>query len=239
MQLTQLTQFTHVAHAAHAAHTAHPQISNKTSDMSDANSLPETLDGANVQLTAQTRQDDWPTNTTDGEFSSQHRVLLDKVDTIQATIDFIKITGGAFTGKLYLANGRACVSFTKFLINFRAVVFRAIAGLPSTMNAASLTEAIFYELRPGDVNTTYVTEFNQLVFDILMNACDEEALNIVLRYERSNNGSQQVKKDGRRALFALMQTYSPVSNECWQQCKGQARGDSVKAGQEHDQPTDH
>jgi hypothetical protein len=25
------------------------------------------------------------------------------------------------------------------------------------------------------------------------------------------NGSQQLKKDGRRALFALMQTYSPVS----------------------------
>jgi hypothetical protein len=34
----------------------------------------------------------------------------------------------------------------------------------------------------------YVTEFNQLVFDIPMNACDEEALNIVLRYERSDNG---------------------------------------------------
>ena len=46
------------------------------------------------------------------------------------------------------------------------------------MDAVSLTEAIFYELRPGDVNTTYVTEFNQLVFDILMNACDEEAGNI-------------------------------------------------------------
>ena len=41
-----------------------------------------------------------------------------------------------------------------------------------------------------------------------MNACDEEALNIVLRYERSDNGQQQVKKDGRRALFALMQTVS-------------------------------
>jgi hypothetical protein len=108
--------------------------------MSDPNSLPETLDGENVQLTARTRQDNWPTSTTDGELLSPHRVLLDKVDTIQATIDFIRITGGASTEKLYLANGRACVSFTKFMINFRAVVFRAIAGLPSTMNAASLTE---------------------------------------------------------------------------------------------------
>ena len=120
---------------------------------------------------------------------------------------------------MYLANGRSCVSFTKFLINFRSVIFRAIAGLPPAMNAVNLTEAIFYELRPGDVSTEYVTEFNQLVFNILMNACDEEALNIVLRYERSDNGQQQVKKDGRRALFALMQTYSPVSTNAGNNAK--------------------
>jgi hypothetical protein len=83
----------------------------------------------------------------------------------------------------------------------------------------NLTEAIFYELRPGDVSTEYVTEFNQLIFNILMNACDEEALNIVLRYERSDNGQQQVKKDGRRALFALMQTYSPVSTNAGNNAK--------------------
>jgi hypothetical protein len=82
-----------------------------------------------------------------------HRVLFDKVDSIQATIDFIRITGGPFTGKMYRPDGRSCTSFTKFLINFRSVIFRAIAGLPAAMNAVSLTEAIFYELRPGDVNT--------------------------------------------------------------------------------------
>ena len=87
------------------------------------------------------------------------------------------------------------------------------------MDAVSLTEAIFYELRPGDVNTEYVTEFNQLVFNVLMNACDEEALNIVLRYERSDDGQQQMKKDGRRALFALMQTYSPVSTNAGNNAK--------------------
>ena len=143
--------------------------------------------------------------------TAANRVHFDKIDSIQATIDFIRINGGPFTRKMYLANGRSCVSFTKFLINFRAVVFRAIAGLPPVMNAVNLTEAIFYELRPGDVSTEYVTEFNQLIFNILMAACDEEALNIVLRYERSDNSQQQVKKDGRRALFAFMQTYSPVS----------------------------
>jgi hypothetical protein len=148
-----------------------------------------------------------------------HRVLFDKVDSIQATIDFIRITGGPFTGKTYRSDGRSCTSFTKFLINFRSVIFRAIAGLSAAMNAVSLTEAIFYELRPGDVNTEYVTEFNQLVVNVLMNACDEEALNIVLRYERSDNGQQQMKKDGRRALLALMQTYSPVSTNAGNNAK--------------------
>ena len=52
-----------------------------------------------------------------------------------------------------------------------------------------------------------------------MNACDEEALNIVLRYERSDNGQQEIKKDGRRALFALMQTYSPVSTNAGNNAK--------------------
>jgi hypothetical protein len=47
------------------------------------------------------------------------RVVFDKIDSIQATIDFIRITGGPFTGKMYLANGRSCVTFTKILINFR------------------------------------------------------------------------------------------------------------------------
>jgi hypothetical protein len=92
---------------------------------------------------------------------------------------------------MYLvANGRSCVTFTKFLmINFRYVVFRAIAGLPPARNAVNLTEAIVYELRPGDVvSTEYVTEFKQLIFNILLlNACNEEAaLNIVFRYERSD-----------------------------------------------------
>jgi hypothetical protein len=102
--------------------------------MSDA-SLPETLDGANVH-NARTRQDNWPTITTDGNLSVAHRALFDKIDTIQATIDFIRMTGGPITGKMYLANGRSCISFTKFLINFRSIVFRAIAGLPPAIKAS-------------------------------------------------------------------------------------------------------
>ena len=70
--------------------------------MSDAASLPETLEGTIVHNT-RTRQDNWPTITKRGNLTAPHRVLLDKIDTIQTTIDFIKIIGGAFTRKSYLS----------------------------------------------------------------------------------------------------------------------------------------
>jgi hypothetical protein len=158
---------------------------------------------------------------TDSQMTLAHRVLFDKVDSIQARFDFIRITGGPFTGKMYLADGRPCVSFTKFLINFRYVIFRAIAGLPVAMNAVILTEAIFYELRPGDDITEYITDFNQLVFNILMyerlrrRSTQHRAPLRALR-QRSTGGR---KKDGRRALFALMQTYSPVSTNAGNNAK--------------------
>jgi hypothetical protein len=96
------------------------------------------------------------------------------------------------------------------------------------MNALNLTEAIFYELRFGDVSTEYVTEFKQLIFNILMAACDKEALNIVLRYARFDNGQQQVKKDGQRTLFALMQTYSPVSTNAGNNAKAKLEATRFK-----------
>jgi hypothetical protein len=68
--------------------------------------LPESLDGANVH-NARTRQDNWQTITTYNNMTPAHRDLFDKIDSIQATIVFIRITGGPFTGKIYLANGRS------------------------------------------------------------------------------------------------------------------------------------
>jgi hypothetical protein len=66
--------------------------------MSDV-TLPESLDGANVH-NARTRQDNWQTITTDGNMTPAHRALFDKIDSIQATIYIIRITGGPFTGKM-------------------------------------------------------------------------------------------------------------------------------------------
>ena len=57
--------------------------------MSDAASLPETLEGTIVHNT-RTRQDNWPTDTRRGNYIAPQRALLDKIDTVQATIDSIK-----------------------------------------------------------------------------------------------------------------------------------------------------
>ena len=52
--------------------------------MSDAASLPETLEGTIVHNT-RTRQDNWSTVTRRGNFTAPHRALIDKIDTIQTT----------------------------------------------------------------------------------------------------------------------------------------------------------
>jgi hypothetical protein len=180
--------------------------------MSDAASLPGNLfEEAPAPTAARTRQDNWATMTVEGTFTEVHRRLLERIDLIQPTLDFVKINGGPFTGKQSTINGRTSVSFVKFLINFKSIIYRVAANCPAQINAVTHSESIINELRPGEENPQFITVFNQLVFNILLNASDEEAMNIVLQYEHSDDSPQSLKKDGRRALFALMQTYTPVS----------------------------
>jgi hypothetical protein len=180
--------------------------------MSDAVSLPGALfDEATVHTAARTRQDNWATTTVEGAFTEVHRRLLERIDLIQPTLDLIKINGGSFVGKQCLVNGRTSVSFVKFLFNLKSIVYRLAANCPAQTNAVLHTESIINELRPGEETPSFITVFNHLIFNLLLNASDEEAMNIVLQYEHSDDAQQTLKKDGRRALFALMQTYSPVS----------------------------
>jgi hypothetical protein len=174
--------------------------------------LPESLDGNVPRPSARTRQNNWPTHTVDATFASvPHRDAFDAIDLVQPTLDFVKIIGGAFTGKAISDTGRGNISFKKFLIILWSIIKRAVLSLPRALDAVNLTKAIFTELRAGEEPPEYITEYNQLVFDVLQQVCDDEALNIVLRYEYADNGTRTRKKDGRRALFALMQTYAPIS----------------------------
>jgi hypothetical protein len=180
--------------------------------MSEAASLPGNLfDEPAAQPATRTRQDNWATLTVEGIFTEVHRRHLDRIDLIQPTMDFVKINAGSFTGKQSTINGRTTVSFAKFLHNFKSIVYRIAANCPVQIDAVTHTESIVNELRPREETPQFITVFNQLVFNILLNASDEEAMNIVLQYEHSDDSQQTLKKDGRRALFALMQTYAPVS----------------------------
>ena len=182
-------------------------------------SLAGTIDGTNPTA-GRTRQDNLPTTTIDGDFTEAHKKALEQIDRVGATIDFIKISGGAcYTGKSHLSNGRQCISFTKFVITFKQMVFRSVAKAPAQTDAVNQVESIFKELRPGEEHPEYITVFNELVFDTLLAACDEEALNIVLRYTNSDDKAQIEKRDGRRAFFALMQTYDPVSTNAGNNAK--------------------
>ena len=111
------------------------------------------------------------------------------------------------------------------------------------IDAPANIDAIFEELRPGNEFPELITVCNQLVYNILLNSCDEEAPNIVLRYQHSDDEAQLLKMDRRRALFALMQTYSPVSTNISNTREAQARVLSFQAVQGHhpeaDRPAPH
>ena len=155
------------------------------------------------------RQDNWATETIYGDFTDPHRRLLDKLETMQFSVDFIKINGSCYTGKQNKAG--TSVSFLKFMLNFRQALNKVVSTCPAATDAAANIEYIFHELRPGEEAPEFITVFNQLVYKLLLSACDEEALNIVLTYKYADDNPQIEKQDGRRALFALMQTYEPVS----------------------------
>jgi hypothetical protein len=190
--------------------------------MSEHGSLPASLDeAAPAQIVARTRQDNMSTVTIYGEFTEPHRRLLERIDTIQATVDFVKMSGTCFTGRQQssTSTSRTNVSFTKFLLNIQACTSRVLLACPAQTHAQEHADNIFRELLPGEDAPEFVTLFNQLVFSILVNCCDEEALQIVLRFKNDQTSPSISKRDGRRALFALMQTYEPVSTNAGNNAK--------------------
>jgi hypothetical protein len=187
--------------------------------MSDIASLPGTIDGTVEMTASRYRQDNLPTDTSRGEFSEAHHRALAALDTIQSTVDLCKITGGSFSGKPLMASGRTSVSFTKFFINLRSVAQRSVSACPAQIGASAHMNNIFREFKPREELPEFITVLNEHVFDILLNSCDGEALNIVLRYHFSDDNPTEEKKDGRRALFALLQTYEPVSTNAGNNAK--------------------
>jgi hypothetical protein len=167
------------------------------------------FDEPTAQPITRTRQDNWATLTVEGTFTDVHRRYLESIDLIQPAKDFFKINGDFFTGKKLTVNGRTTISFAKFLHNLDSIVFRIAANCPVQIDAATHTESIVKELRPGEETPQFITVFNQLVFNILLKVTCAEAKKIVLKYEYSDESQQTFKKDGRRALFALIQTYAP------------------------------
>ncbi len=162
--------------------------------MSEAASLPGSIDGTIEMTASRVRQDNLPTATSRGEFSDAHHRVLTSLDTISSTVDLIKITGGAFSGKSLMANGKSSVSFTKFSINLKSVCRRSVNACPAQIEAGLHIANIFREFRADQELPEFITAaLNEHVFDILLNSCDGEALNIVLRYHYSDHDPLEEK----------------------------------------------
>jgi hypothetical protein len=115
--------------------------------MSDAASLPETLEGTIVHNT-RTRQDNWSTDTRRGNFTAPQRALLDKIDTVQTTIDSIKTALMQTYSPVSTNagnNARAKLESTRFLLD-KATINQQITDFH--VNVSVLEAAMDYKLKP-------------------------------------------------------------------------------------------
>ena len=174
---------------------------------------------------AQPRPDDQPTIAHRSARTRTENLATMTVDTLTtatktklSTIDLYKNLAehkkhcGNFFGTI--STDQTVTTARKYFTVLQNSVLRLCTTLPSAqVEAANIgISNIFRELLPHEAEPEYILEYNQLVFDCLLLTTDGEALDLVLMYEREDNGSNLKKRDGRRALFSLLQTYMPVSN---------------------------
>ena len=137
-----------------------------------------------INASARTRSDNMPTFTVDATFTDAQRLLFDRIDAIKASIDYIKISNGPFIGKRQSAASNStsskCITYQKFIINLKSVINRAVKVLPRGIGATAGIDNIFRELSIEEEPPDYVKEYNELIYEILLGVCDEDALQVVL-----------------------------------------------------------
>ena len=143
--------------------------------MSDAASLPETLEGTIVH-NSRTSHDNWPTvtrrgnyfapqralsDTRRGNYIAPQRALLDKIDTVQETIDSIKTALMQTYSPVSTNagnNARAKLESTRFVLD-KATINQQIIDFH--VNVSVLESAMDYKLEPLELWTFVTSLVNQ------------------------------------------------------------------------------
>jgi hypothetical protein len=81
---------------------------------------------------------------------------------------------------------------------------------------------ILKEHKISETIPAFSKEVNETIFEILSSVCEGEAYDIVDPYNRADDDTS-IDQDGRRAYFALLREYFPISNNCCKVAESQLR----------------
>jgi hypothetical protein len=131
------------------------------------------------------------------------------LDVTKSVINHLKLLGGCFKG----FSSAGTMTDIKFFTTLKNTMLELVKPIRGNVGAA-IVEDLFRELRDDDPFPIYPVEYNELLFKLLVQVTDEEALTSVMQFEVStdiDDDANTMKRDGRRAYFVLLQTHMPES----------------------------
>ena len=163
-----------------------------------------------VPTSSRNRCENKPTVTITDSLTPQQLTAVSDIDLIKFAMDQIKMNQNClFTGQK--TDGR--VSFRKFHASLKRTFKRALESLPRAHFRALQNEGdnLLREYQAHEQIPIFVDELNRLLFDLIAQTTDGEALDAIMTCEYSDDGARTITMDGRRALFILLQMFDPVS----------------------------
>ena len=155
------------------------------------------------------RRDNRATVTTDDTMTAAQLTAFSALDVTKGVINQLKILGGCFKGQ----SSNQTMSPIKFFTTFKNTLLEIVKPLRGTQGAA-IIENMLREFRDDERLPVFPVEYNELLFNVLVQTTDEGALTSSMQFEFSDDidDSMNTKKmDGRRAYFVLLQTHMPES----------------------------
>ena len=158
---------------------------------------------------ARNRCENKQTITIADSLTPQQTNAIGAIDVIKFALDQIKMT----QGRLFTGKATEEVSFRKYFASLKRTFMRALESMPRPVLVAIKEQAenLFREYQPLEQIPIFVDELNRLLFDLIAQTTDGEALSAIMLCEFAHDGSHTIVMDGRRALFILLQMYEPVS----------------------------
>lgn len=138
---------------------------------------------------------------------------INQLDILKLCAPWIKLYG-QFRGNSVDSG----IGAKKFVTKFQELLRNTF----KTINGAD-PDAILKEHRQSDNDIpAFSKEVNETIFDILSDICEGEAYDIIAPYTISDDDNA-IPRDGRRAFFALMREYFPVSANCCKTAEAELR----------------